>query len=442
MKTIANSIWVLYKSFFDTVPGQKGLLAIGFLLMALGYFQQESNHAEFFITAGAAFVTGFTLLFAGPHFRQLASLRRHRLLPNFRKHLIISYLMALTSLSVFLLLGLILLEKQNPVKLIQLEKISENISIGIMWLSLLSVVLITSLLGFLPGYLRYPTWLLIIICAVNHQQLSATPIELLLSAIIGIAMVGLGCFIYFLGIVNKPIFYTKKAISLSKYLPGLYGSFQERGVTAVGSILLGMSDGNISRFYRAFFTAFLFPIALACSVLLTGKHSAEPFFQNPQFIFISLITGVMVQIHFAFTVRAKKRFIWLRIGGSRQQINQVAQKVLARERWAMALCFGLWCAPIITLYPKTAVWLLGVSTLLWFMMLLFEQIILTLKTQLTRRAEFYLLLIFVGIVVSIIALASVHRQPEILWFGVAAMLSLYSVRMLISKVKYGRVNQV
>lgn len=437
-----NSIWVLYKSFFDAVPGQKGILAIGCLQIVLGYFQQGSMHAELFITAGTAFITGFTLIFAGPHFRQLASLRRHRLLPNFRKHLIISYLMVLTSLSIFLLLGLTLIEKQNLVQLSQLGKISVNIPTGIIWLTLLSVILITSLLGFLPGYLRYPVWLLIIICVVNIQQFSAVPIELLLSAIIGIAIVGLGCFIYFLGIIKKPIFYTKKAVSLTKYLPGLHGSFQERGVTAVGSILLGMSDGNISRFYRAFFTAFLFPIALVCSVLLTGKHSAEQFFQNPLFIFISLITGIMVQIHFAFTVRAKKRFIWLRIGGSRQQINRVAQKVLARERWAMALGFGLWCIPVITLYPKTAAWLLGVSTLLWSMMLLLEQIILTLNAQLTRRAEFYLLLIFVGMVVSIIALASIHQQPQILWFGIATIVFIYSTLTLSLKAKYGRISQV
>jgi hypothetical protein len=426
-----NSIWVLYKSFFDAVPGQKGLLAIGFLLMVSGYFQQGSNHAELFITAGAAFLTGFTLLFAGPHFRQLASLRRHRLLPDFRKHLIISYLMALASLSIFALIGLILLEKQKVVQLIQLE----NISICIKWLSLSSLLLIISFFGFLPGYLRYTLWLLLISCVANAQQFSVAPIEVLLSVIIGIAIAGLCCFIYFLGIIKKPIFYTKKAVSLSKYLPGLNGSFQERGVTAVGSILLDMSDGNSSRFIRAFFTVFLVPITFACSVLLTGKHSAEQFFQNPLFIFISLMTGVMVQIHFAFTVRAKKRFIWLRIGGSLQHINKVAQKVLARERWVMFFCFGLWCAPVITLYPKTAVWLLGVSTLLWFMMLFLEQIILSLKGQLTRRAEFYTLLIFMGAVVSIIAVSNVHRQPWILWVGVVAILSLHSALKLRLKVK-------
>ena len=431
MKMITNSIWVLYKSFFDAVPGQKGLLAIGFLLMALGYFQLGLSNAELPIMAGTAFVMAFTLLFAGPHFRQLASFRRHRLLPDFRKHLIISYLMALASLSIFALIGLILLEKQTVIQLTQLE----NISLEIKWLSLFSVILITSLFGFLPRHFRYPLALLLFICVANNQQFSAVPIELLLLTIIGMAMVGLCCFIYFLGIIKKPIFYTKKTVALAKYLPGLNGSFQEHGVTAVGSILLGMSDGNGSRFFRAFFTAFLFPVALACSVLLTGKHSAEQFFQNSLFIFISLMTGVMVQIHFAFTVRAKKRFIWLRIGGSRQQINQVAQKVLARERWAMALCFALWCAPAITLYPKAAAWLLGVSTLLWFMMLFLEQIILSLKGQLTRRAEFYMLLIFMGIVVSIIAVANVHGQPWILWLGVAAILSLYSAQKLILKAK-------
>ncbi|GGY81025.1 hypothetical protein GCM10011613_27600 [Cellvibrio zantedeschiae] len=146
------------------------------------------------------------------------------------------------------------------------------------------------------------------------------------------------------------------------------------------------------------------------------------------------MTGVMVQIHFAFSVRAKKRFIWLRVGGSRAQINQIAQKVLARERWAMAFCFALWCVPVVSLYPITALWLLGVSTLLWFMMLFLEQIILTLKGQLTQRAAFYVLLIFMGIVVSVIALANVHRQPLILWFGVAAIFSLYSARKLFLKL--------
>lgn len=436
MKMITSSIWVLYKSFFDAVPGQKGLLAIGFLLMALGYFQQESNHAEFFISAGAAFLTGFTLLFAGPHFRQLASFRRHRLLPDFRKHLIISYLMALASLSLFLLLGLTLLEKQNVVQLIQLE----NISIGIIWLSLFSVILITSLLGFLPGYLRYSVWLLLIICVANIQQFSAAPLELLL-AIIGISLVGLCCFIYFLGIIKKPIFYTKKAVSLSKYLPGLNGDFQEHGVTAVGSILLGMSDGNASRFSRAFFTAFLLPIALACAALLTDRYSAEQLFQNPLFLFISLMTGVMIQIHFSFTVSARRRFIWLRIGGSRQQINQVAQKVLARERWIMVFCYGLWCVPVITFLPKTAVWLLGVSTLLWSMMLFLEQMILNIRAQLTRRAEFYMLLSFIGMVMSFIALAHIHQQPWILWFGVAVMLSLYLALKLVLKFKYARIRR-
>jgi hypothetical protein len=298
------------------------------------------------------------------------------------------------------------------------------------------VTLITSFFGFLPGKLRYPIWLLVIICVVNIPKSSPLSVELILSAIIVISMVGLGCFIYFLGIIKKPIFYTKKAVSLSKYLPGLNGGFQQQGVTAVGSILLGMSDGNVSRFIRAFFTAFVLPVALACVVLVTGKHSAEQYFQNPLFIFISLMTGVMVQIHFAFMVRAKRRCIWLRIGDSRQHINQVAQKVLARERWAMAFCFGLWGAPVITIFPKTAAWLLGVSTLLWFMMLLLEQIILTLKIQLTRRAEFYMLLIFMGMVVSIIALANVHQQPQILWLGVLAIVSLYSLLEIRNKYSF------
>lgn len=426
MKMFAGSIWVLYKSFFEAVPGQKGLLAIGFLLMALAYFQLGSSNAEIFVMAGTTFVTGFTLIFAGPHFRQLASFRRHRLLPNFRVLLIISYLVSLASLSVFVLVGLTLLDKQNVVQLNQLK----GISIGIIWLSIFSVLLITSFIGFLPRHLRYLVGLLIIIFVVNIQQFRAASTELLLSLIIGIAMVGLCCFIYFLGIIKKPIFYTKNAVSLSKYLPGLNGGFQEGGVTAVGSILLGMSDGNASRFFRAFFTAFLLPVILFFSVLLADKYSIEQFFKNPLFIFIGLMTGVMVQIHFAFTVSARRRFIWLRIGGGREQINQVAQKVLARERWVMVFCYGLWCVPVITLYPKTAVWLLGVSTLLWSVMLFLEQIILTLKTQLTRRAEFYLLLILVGIVASFIALANFHQQPWILWVGVAAIFSLYSVLKL------------
>lgn len=370
MKTITGSIWVLYKSFFDVVPGQKGLLAIGVLLMALGYFQQESNHAELFISAGTAFVAGFTLLFAGPHFRQLASFRRHRLLPDFRQQLIISYLVALVSLSIFALIGLMQFEKQNVIQLTQLEKIS----IEIKWLSLFSVILITSLFGFLPGRFRYSLALLLIIGVANSHEFKSIPIEWLLSAIIGIALLGLCCFIYFLGIAKKPIFYTKRAVSISKYLPGLNGNFQERGVTAVGSILLGMSDGNASRFFRAFFTVFLFPVVLACSVLLTGKNSAEQFFQNPLFMFVSLMTGVMVQIHFAFTVSARRRFIWLRIGGNQQQINQIAQKVLARERWVMVFCYSFWCIPVIALYPKTAVWLLGVGTLLWSVMVFLSKL--------------------------------------------------------------------
>jgi|GEM_PF-876114 len=429
-----NSIWVLYKSFFDTVPGQKGLLAIGFLLMVLGCIQQETRHAELSITAGAAFLTAFTLLFAGPHFRQLASLRRHRLLPNFRKHLITSYLMALASLSLFLLVGLMLLEKQHTTPLIQLE----NMSTVIIWLSLLGLIFITSLLGFLPGYLRYPVWLLLIFGVANVQHFNTISIEFLLSVIIGIAITALFCFIYFFGIINKPILYTKRTISLSKYLPGLNGDFQDRSVTAVGSILLGMSDSNSSRFLRAFFTTFFIPMAFTCSVLLTGKYSAEQHFKNPLFLLISLMTGVMVQIHFAFTVSAKRRFIWLRIGGNRQQINQLAQKILAKERWTMAFCYALWCVPVVALYPPTTSWLLGVSTFLWFMMLLLEQIILGLKVQLSRRAEFYMLLIFMGAVIGVIALANVHQQPGILWCGVAVMLVLYLAQKLYSIFKHTR----
>ena len=421
MKTSASSIWVLYKSFFDTVPGQKGLLAIGLSLMALGYLQQSSNQAEFFISAGTAFFTGFTLIFAGPHFRQLASFRRHRLLPDFRKHLIISYLLALVSLSLFALVGLTLLDKQNPVPLMQIE----HISTGTIWLSIFSAALIVSLFGFLPGYLRYPIWLLLIIGVVNLQSFRALPLEPLLFATMGIGLVGLCCFVYFIGTIKKSIVYTRKAISISKYLPGLNGSFHERGVTAVGSILLGMSDGNSSRCLRAVFTAFLLPVALACSVLLAGKHSAEQFFQTPLFIFISLITGAMVQIHFAFTVGARKRFIWLRTGGNRQHINNIAQKVLAKERWFMALFFGLWCIPVIAIFPTTAAWILGVSTLLWSMMLLLEHLILTVKRQLPRRVEFYLLLLFIGIIMGFIASAHIHQQPEILWLGFAVIFSLY-----------------
>ena len=148
MKMIPGSIWVLYKSFFQAVPGQKGLLAIGFLLMALGYLQHGSSHATLFVMAGTAFATGFTLLFAGPHFRQLASFRRHRLLPDFRKQLITSYLLALASLSLFALLGLVLLE--NAVPQLRLN----GVSTGIVWLSLFGVVLVVSFMGFLPRHLR------------------------------------------------------------------------------------------------------------------------------------------------------------------------------------------------------------------------------------------------------------------------------------------------
>src|SRR5690606_8108607 len=157
---------------------------------------------------------------------------------------------------------------------------------------------------------------------------------------------------------------------------------------------------------------------------------------RPIFILMGLMVGVLIQIHFAFTVGARRRFIWLRVGGNRQQINHVAQKVLAKERWFMVFCYGLWCAPVIAFFPKTAVWLLGVSTLLWFMMLLLEQIILTLKTQLTQRAEFYMLLIFIGMVIGIIASAHVHQQPWMLWFGVAVILSLYSALKLTLKAKH------
>lgn len=432
MKLITSSTWVLYKSFFDAVPGQKGLLGVGFLLMVLGYFQSGSNHAELFVMAGTAFATGFTLMFAGPHFRQLASVRKHRLLPNFRNHLIVSYLMALVSLSLFSLVGFTLLEQQNAVQLMPLR----SISAGIIWLFILSMLLITSLYGFLPGHLRYATWLLLIIAVVNAQQFRAVPIEFLLLFIIGIAMAGLCCFIYFMGIIKQPIFYTKKAVSLTKYSPGLSGNFEGRGVTAVGSILLGMSDGSRSRFFRAFFTAFLLPVALMGVALLTHKYSVERFFQNPQFMLMGLMTGVFLQIHFAYTVSARRRFIWLRIGGSRQHINQVAQKVLARERWVMVFCFGLWSIPVIALFPKTAAWLLGISTLLWFMVLLLEQLILNVKGQLTRRVEFYMLLIFLGVVMSIIALANVHGRPEILWCGVAVMFSLCSALKLVFKIKY------
>ena len=420
------SCWVLYKGFFNAVPGQRGLIAIGLLLMALGYMQSGTHHAELFTMAGTAFVAGFTLLFAGPHFRQLASFRRHALIPHFRKHLIISYLLALISLSLFTLIGITLLDNQNPTLLPSLG----NIPTGLLSLSLSATVIIISLFGFLPGYLRYPAWLLLIVGTINISTLGEVPLRLFLYTVIGVSITSLFCFMYFMLNINNPNFYNKKAISLTKYLPGLNGSFQERGVTAIGSILLGISDGNSSRFIRALFTVFLLPVALACTALLTEKYSAEQLFQNPLFILMGLIMGALLQIHFAFSVGTRKRFIWLRAGGNRQQINTVAQKVLARERWVMALCFGLWCIPAVVIFPSTAVWLLGVAMLLWIMILLLEHIILTLKHQLSQRAEFYMLLMFIGIVIGFIASAHVHQQPTILWWGVATLFLFYAGSLL------------
>lgn len=421
MTMAARSIWVMYKSFFNAVPGQKGLLGIGCLLIALSFLQQDANHAQLSVMAGTAFVTGFTLLFAGPHFRQLISFRRHRLLPGFKKYLIISYLLVLVSLSLFVVIGLTLLERHNSILPAQLE----NLATGFLWLSILSAILITSLFGFVSRYLRYLVALLIVIGVVNIPQSIELPIKAILASMIGLSVISLCCFIYFTGISSNSIFYSKKAVSLSKYSPGLSGNFQERGVTAVGSILLGISDGHFSRFMRASFTTFLLPLALACAALLNDKHSVEQVFKNPLFILMGLMTATMLQIHFAFRVAARRRFIWLRVGGGHQHINQLAQTVLAKERWAMIIYFGLWSIPVIALHPTTSVWLLGVGSLLWFMMLVLERLILTVRVQLSPRAEFYWLLVFVGLVVSFIAVANVQGTPRLIWWGAVTLLCLY-----------------
>lgn len=433
MRGRSAAIWVLYKGFFDAVPGQRGLLAIGLSSMALGHVRQGSGDAALFILAGIAFMAGFTLLFAGPHFRQLAGFRRHRLLPQFRSRLVIGYLGALVTLSLFVLAGLALLGPQaSPAWARWLAAPA-----GWIALAVLGLVLIVSFIGFLPGPLRYVVGALTVVGAANAAWLGTVPVERLLQGIVGLSTLGTAAFVYWVGIVETPVFYRRQSVSLSKYLPGWNASFEERGVTAVGSLLLGMPDGTASRTVRAASGALLLPLAMAGAVAMTSRYSAAQIFGNPLFMLVGLMTAVMLQAHFAFTVAARRRFIWLRVGGSRPSIDQAARQVLARERRLSGLCFGVWAIPVIAWLPGTAVWLLGVGALLWTLMLVLEQALLTSTAPLGRRAEFYALLLMVGLIVAVIAVAKVGGAPEALWWGVAAMLGLYSALRLGARARAG-----
>lgn len=423
MKQTGTAIWVLYKSFFNAVPGQSVLFCIGLAVVFLGYQQNDSQKGLLLTLAGVAFLVGFPLSFAGPHFRQLASLKKHQVLPRFKEILISSYFAVLFSLAALLFFSYLLI-CTNP------SVVTPPIPHTVVALSCLSVIAITSLTGFLTHYFRFGFWLMLIGGVTQKEWLIQQHVTHLLFALIGIALCGVLYFIIRMIRSDSLQFYTKKPLSFSKYTPGLSGNFSQTGVTALGSVLLGMSDGHSSRMARAFFTGCVIPNLLFVVVLGIGHASNAQAFSDPKLLLIALTTAFALSIHHTFSAHKNKRFIWLRVDGNKQTINQLILGVLAKERWSTALCVLMWAIPVSVIYPPAMGWLLGLCILLWFTLLLIEQLIFLFDKHLTHEFKFYSLIGLLGLLVGIIASAHVSQEFNNLWWGSATFATLVGLLRL------------
>lgn len=420
MKQKITACWVLYKSFFDAVPGQKVALSLGILLWLLAYIEQDEIRNSLFTLSGTFFMVAFTLVFAGPHFRKLASFKKHKLLPQFKGLLITSYLAVLLSLTTFTAVGVLLLQKHSFASL-------NSIPTDFIIPSVASVIFLVSLVGFLSRYYRLVFLALVLMSIAKKDWIAQQPITHLLLAIHCIAVLGLIYFFYAMRKNYTQQFYTKQPVSIAKYTPGLNGRFDQAGVTPAGSILLGLSDGYKSRFTRAFFTAFLLPVGLLTTIAIFTNGLPSDLFTTKPVLLFGLATAMGLHLHLIFTAISRRRSLWLRVGGGKKQINRVIQSVLAKERWTMAFCFLLWCLPLLTLYPQTLLWVLGGSLLIWFMLLFIEQLLLSLKQPLSQSAEFFLMLFCLGLLAALYLLSVMTQQPLILWWGMAVLLAGYGI---------------
>ncbi len=415
------AVSLLTLSYLRVFPGMGALLLVGVVCAAAGLATQPAVQRSSWLAAAGAFLVALPCLFAGSHFRALASRRSHALLPGFVQ------VMVVAALGLFGLLALI------AAMLLALA-----IAIPV-WLGLPVALLACSALfwfGFLPTPLRALIGFVLIALLLRgtidpaSMELHRHSVYVAIFAVIFCA-IGWLCFAgWFQHRMATFRVFERSELAHWNLPMGMNVGQRERIGSAAGTLLLGIGDAWSSRALRAAIGGLLVPLGLfALLYALLPTAEAQRWIGAPVPTFLTLAYALGYYTHLCQRAAQRRPLLWLRCADDWSGLRRVAERALLAEWLALA---GAMLILNLTL-AACSLWRFDLLALcvVWLLALLYNQQ-LALYRSLSDAVQMAAIFAQLLLLVLCLALIRIGEHPALLWWFAAAQIAAIVTLRLIA----------
>ena len=315
-------------SYFKVFPGMALLWLVGLLCLGGALSTTDTQQRFAWLAAAGSFCIAVPALFAGSHFRAIASRRSHALLPGFAEAMVAA------ALTLFVGLGL------GSAVLYQIHRES---NLEASWAIACCGWSLLFWFGFLPTWLRVTAgFSAIALTLATGTSPVATDGGGVTTALI-ITVVGwLAFWRWFSARVAR--FETFERVELAHWnLPlGLNWGQAERIGTSAGTLLLGIGDAPRSRLLRAALGVLVLPGSLFLLLYAAlPTEQSQRWIGDPVISFLALAYALGYFTHLTQRGAQRLPLLWLRLPLNWVELRALAERVLIKEWLALAAALSL-----------------------------------------------------------------------------------------------------
>ena len=330
MAALPRAIALLLLSYFRVFPGMGSFMLVGLACVGGAMATGDATQRFVWMAAAASFLVAVPALFAGTHFRGLASRRSHARLPGFTSA------MSCAAIGLFLLLSMgsaLLMQLQSePSSLFAMGSLAFAGWSSLFWFGFLPNIM-RALLGFasIAALLRWPG---------SMPDLSAA-LEWNDAKYGWVTASACGWLIFATWFGRRMRQYrTFERVELAHWnLPmGLRWGTSERVGSPAGTLLLGIGDAPSARAARAVFGVLLVPGALLGMLsAMLPTELVRDWIGDPVPIFLMLAYALGYFTHLCQRAAERQPLLWLREGYDWPGLRRYAERVLMREWLGLAI---------------------------------------------------------------------------------------------------------
>ncbi len=339
---------LLLLSYCRAIPGLPVFAALGALCAFAGWLEGDPAASRAWLSAAICFLVAAPALFAGFHFRYLASRGSHALLPGFTPIMLATVLLLMLSLA-----GLtsLLATPLLPLRGSTLLAFAFCAWSALFWFGFLPTPL-RLLLGFgaiaaifMTPHTYEPGSALSQLSGGHlsggdflgrHGSAQTLSLMLLIASALGWAIFA----VWFAGLVRRRVPFQRSDKAQWNFPLSLHWNAAEEIGSAPGSLLLGQGDSFRLRALRTLLGVLLIPLFLFALLHYGAGVEMRQLAENAVLVFVALTYAMGLFTHLALIGARRRPHLWLRGDWDMPGLTHLAEKVLWKEWLTLAIAWA------------------------------------------------------------------------------------------------------